>query len=198
MFCPRCGSTQDDEMKFCKACGANLYAVRLAVDSREIEDKFDWSKTWVAEMFRSSEETKRRKLEMERRVGITPEMKRVTEIKAGVIVGCVGIATSLILFVLMEGIVRGGVSPSAQEILSRLWIVGIVPLLVGLALLINGLFVSKRLVELAKRDAMNELNADEEIPEPHPLHLTDATQFVPTPVSVTEETTKHLRSSHQK
>jgi hypothetical protein len=185
-------------MRFCKACGANLYAVRQAVDTRETEDKFDWSKTWVAEMFRSSEETKRRKLEMERRVGITPEMKRITEIKSGVIVGCAGIAISILLFVLMEGVIRGGVSPEAREILSRLWIVGIVPILVGFALLINGLFVSKKLVELAQRNAQAELTADEEKAEPHPLHLTDATQFVPAPVSVTEGTTKHLRSSRQK
>jgi len=28
MLCPRCGSNQSDEVKFCKSCGANLQAVR--------------------------------------------------------------------------------------------------------------------------------------------------------------------------
>ena len=35
MFCPQCGSNQSDDLKFCKACGANLQAVRLAVAARE-------------------------------------------------------------------------------------------------------------------------------------------------------------------
>ena len=51
MFCPRCGSTQSEELKFCKSCGANLSAVRQAVDTRETGGKIDWNKTWVAEMF---------------------------------------------------------------------------------------------------------------------------------------------------
>jgi len=65
-FYPRCGSSQGDELKFCKSCGANLYAVRQVVDTREKGEKFDWSKTWVPEMFMSSEEAERRKVEMER------------------------------------------------------------------------------------------------------------------------------------
>ena len=85
MFCPKCGSSQNDELKFCTLCGANLFAVRQVVDNREAVEKFDWSRTWVAEMFMSPDEKKRRKEEMERQRGITPEMKRCNEIKAGVI-----------------------------------------------------------------------------------------------------------------
>jgi hypothetical protein len=199
MFCPRCGSTQDDSMKFCKSCGANLYAVRQAVDTSGTEETFDWSKTWVAEMFRSSEETKRRKLEMERRVGITPEMKRISEIKAGVIVGSAGISLSLLLLVLMQGVILGGnVSPAASEILSRLWIVGVVPFFIGIALLINGLIVSKKLVEIAKSDALAEMSPNEVGEEGQPLQLVDGSQFIPSGVSVTEGTTKHLKTSVKK
>lgn len=199
MFCPKCGSTQDDALRFCKLCGANLFAVRQVVDTRETEEKFDWSKTWVAEMFRSSEETERRKLEMERRVGITPEMKRITEIKAGVITGSVGIGIAILLHVLMDGVILGGnVSSAAIEILSRLWIVGIIPLFVGIALIINGVFVSKRLVELAKRTALTDPKAREEETGPHQLPSGDSTRFIPSRFSVTEGTTKHLRSSGEK
>ncbi len=61
MFCPQCGASQDEELKFCKLCGANLYAVRQVVGTRETGEKFDWSKTWVAEMFLSegTQETQR-------------------------------------------------------------------------------------------------------------------------------------------
>jgi hypothetical protein len=74
MFCPRCGSTQDDQLKFCKSCGANLFAVRQVVDTRDPGKNFDWSNTWVAEMFMSGEEAARRKIEIERQQGLTPEV----------------------------------------------------------------------------------------------------------------------------
>src|SRR5918997_512556 len=113
MFCPQCGSTQSDELKFCKLCGANLSAVRQAVATRETGG-IDWGKTWVAEMFMSSEEAVKRQAELERLRGITPEVKRYREIKAGVITGCVGLAATLVIFVIMDGIVSGGdVTPVA-------------------------------------------------------------------------------------
>lgn len=197
MFCPRCGSTQDDEVKFCKLCGANLYAVRQAIDIRETEEKFDWSRTWVAEMFMSAEENKRRKREIERQAGITPEMKRVTEMKAGVITASVGVGVMLILLVLMEGLILGGnVAPDAVEILSRLWIVGVIPILVGIALFFNGLVVSKKLVELSKRPTQSQLG--DNAGEPRSLGAPDTSEFVPSPFSVTEGTTKHLQTQKEK
>src|SRR5215471_6456951 len=99
MFCPRCGATQSDELRFCKACGANLSAVRQILDTGESPDKFDWSKTWVAEMFMSAQEQKRRHLEMQRQSGITPAVKRYQEIKAGVITSSVGVAVAVFLSV---------------------------------------------------------------------------------------------------
>ena len=152
MFCPQCGSTQSEDLKFCKVCGVNLHAVMQVVASREPEEKFDWSKTWVQEMFLSADEKKRRKEEMERQRGITPEIKRYNEIKAGVIVSSLGVALAIFLFVFMSGLVASGkVSPDAAEILSVLWVAGVIPLFVGLALIANGVVVSKKLVEAARR-----------------------------------------------
>jgi hypothetical protein len=196
MFCPRCGSSQSEELKFCKSCGANLYAVRQVVDTRETGEKFDWSKTWVAEMFQSAEEATRRKDELERQRGITPEVKRYNEIKAGVITASVGLALAIFLFVFMAGIIAGGkVSTNAAEILSRLWIAGVIPLFVGFALIVNGLFVSKKLVEVARRSS--EPGKSLEPPDTNLLSLrsADTTEFIPSGFSVTEETTRHLRSS---
>ena len=132
MFCPQCGLAQSDELRFCKSCGANLQAVLQVMATRETGEQFDWSKTWVAEMFMSAGEIKRRKEELERQRGITPEVKRHNEIKAGVITGCVGIGAAIFLYVLMQGIIlSGNVSPGVAEILSRLWVAGVVPLFVG-------------------------------------------------------------------
>ena len=71
MFCPQCGTNQSDELKFCKSCGSNLYAVRKVVATREVDEKFDWGKTWVAEMFLSPGERERRKEDLELQRGIT-------------------------------------------------------------------------------------------------------------------------------
>lgn len=199
MFCPKCGSAQSDELKFCKSCGANLFAVRQVAETRETAEGFDWSKTWVAEMFMSPQELKRRKEEIERQRGITPEMKRHNEIKAGVITGTVGIGIAIFLYVFMQGIIlSGNVTPNSAEILSRLWIAGVLPLFVGIALIINGLFVSKKLLETARRDSQNAANSFEQQPNRQSLEPADTTEFAPPGFSVTEQTTKHLRSSGQK
>lgn len=198
MYCPKCGANQSSELRFCKACGANLQAVRQVVDSRETGEKFDWSKTWVAEMFLSEDEKKRRKQELERQCGITPEVKRANEVKAGVITSCSGIGLIIFLYVFMQGIIRSGlIVEEVAEILSRIWIAGVFPIFVGIGLIINGLVFSKKFSKaIAKESAKQE--AFESNTERPPLGPADTTEFITPDFSVTEETTKHLRSSSQK
>ena len=200
MFCPRCGSTQNDELKFCKVCGANLFAVRQAVDNREPAEKVDWRKNWVAEVVHRQGESKRRKEEIDRLCGLTPEVKlRYDEIKAGIITGSVGLGIAIFLYVFMQGIIlSGNVTPNTAEILSRLWIAGVLPLFVGISLTINGLFVSKKLVEIARKASQTAPNTLEGDLNPPYLHAADTNEFLPSGFSVTEQTTKDLRSSGQK
>ena len=193
MFCPRCGSSQSEELKFCKSCGANLYAVRQVVDTRETDEKPDWSKPWFAGMALSDAESRRRKEELDHRRGITPEVRRHNEIKGGVITGSIGLALAIFLNVFMQGLVLSGkVAPDVAEILSRLWIVGVIPLFVGIALIVNGMFVGKRLAEIARQAALNEPNVAEKDTKPASLRSADTTEFVSSGLSVTEGTTKHL------
>ena len=196
MICPRCSSNQTDEIKFCTFCGANLEAVRAALESREPGKKFDWGDTWVAEMFMSQKAQEARKMEMERRMGITPEMKRYQEIKAGVIVSSIGVAISIFLFIFMQG-VAGHVDDQDREIITRIWIAGIIPFMVGLALIINGLVVSKKLVEIQQREQKRQ-DAFDEGATPRVLRPADTSEFIPTGVSVTEGTTRHLSNVGQK
>jgi hypothetical protein len=168
------------------------------VGTREPGEKFDWNKTWVTEMFLSADEKKIRKAKLERERGITPEIKRYTEIKAGVIVGSLGIALSIFLFVFMGGLIASGkVTPEAAEILSRLWIAGVIPLFVGLALVANGAIVSKKLVEAARRESQG-LEGLEEGATRSSLGPAATNEFPASPFSVTEETTKHLGHSGKK
>lgn len=198
MFCPKCGSTQNDELKFCKSCGANLLAVRQVMDSREI-DKSDWGKNWVADVVYTQEESKRRKEEIERQRGITPEIKlRYDEIKGGVITGTIGIGIAIFLFVFMQGIIlSGNVTPNSAQILSRLWIAGVIPLCVGISLIINGLFVSKKLVEIAEKASPLGTHNLEGDRKAQSLRPADTREFIPSSFSVTEQTTRHLRSSEE-
>ena len=191
MFCPRCGFAQSEELKFCKSCGANLYAVRQVVDTRETDKQVSPSQPWYAEMTVHDAESKRRREELDHRRGIAPEVTRYREIKAGVITGSVGLGFAIFLHVFMKGIIlSGNVSAGAAEILSRIWLAGLIPFMVGLALIINGLFVSKKLAEVVRRAS----NIEEKETNPLELRSAETTEFIPASYSVTENTTKHLKT----
>lgn len=197
MLCPRCTSNQSDDIRFCTSCGANLQAVREALETPEGK-KFDWGNTWVAEMFMSGQAAEIRKREMERQLGITPEVKRYNEIKAGVIVSCVGIGVSIFLFFLMMGIAAQA-DPRQAEILTRVWVAGVIPFMVGLALIINGLFVSKKMNEVMERGRKETNALDEGGPTPRGLHPADTNEFIPANMgSVTDQTTRHLENVERK
>jgi hypothetical protein len=184
-------------MKFCKSCGANLLGVRKAMTTREINgattqenaQKFDWSKTWVAEMMMSDTERERRREEIEHQRGIAPgSTQSQKEIKGGVITASVGVGLMIFLSIFMQGIIMSGVGPEAVPILSRVWIAGVIPFFVGVGLLINGLFV-KSLKHGPAPPAFER--------EHQPLSLAsgDTSQFNQAPSSVTEHTTRQLRDS---
>jgi hypothetical protein len=165
----------------------------------ESDEKFDWSKTWLAEMFMSGEEAVKREAAMERLKGITPEVKRRREIKAGVITASAGVGLMIVLFVIMGGVIASGrVSDAAAEILSRIWIAGVIPLMVGAALIFNGMIVSKRenlsIPETTDPEAKKLPDAGSE------LYLTAAETndlVSSSPFSVTEQTTKHLKQPRE-
>jgi hypothetical protein len=194
MICPRCASNQVDDIKFCTFCGANLQAVRDAIAAPD-DKKFDWSNTWVAEMFMSGQAAEMRKLEMERRLGITPEVKRYNEIKAGVIVSSVGVGVSIFLYFIMHAIALQ--EPHDAALLNSVWIAGVIPFLVGVALMINGAVVSKRIVKAIEREQQKNMPLEEGTTA-KALRAPDTSEFIPSNFSVTDQTTRHLQSSERK
>ena len=198
MVCPRCASNQTDNVKFCTFCGANLEAVREALAGKDTDKKYDW---WT-EMFQSGEKAEERKLEMERRQGITPEVKRYNEIKAGVITSSVGLGLAIFLHIFMQGIAQN-VPQNTAEILLRIWVAGIIPFVIGMALVANGVLVSKKQAEIMERERKRANNLEGNTPEinagqsPRSLRPADTNEFIPTPFSVTDQTTRHLVNAEQ-
>ncbi len=167
MFCPQCGSTQPVELKFCKSCGVNLETVRHAAAIGNPHEKIER--------------------------GITPELKRNTEIKAGVIASSAGIGVMIFLYFLMQGIILSGQNPPSDDaILSRIWLAGIIPFFVGLALIINGVFAGKRQIEIARQRTLIEQNVLPNTGENPALRPANYVEFPAPSFGVTEGTTKHL------
>jgi hypothetical protein len=161
--------------------------VREALNAHDSGQK-TWNDSWLA--------AQRSQLQLEREMGITPEVKRYNEIKAGVIVSSVGLGLAIFLYIFMQGIaVR--VPPETAEILTRIWVAGIIPVLVGLALIVNGLVVSKKIVEAFERE-QNKSKSLDDGPAPRGLRAADTSGFVPTNFSVTDQTTRHLQNSERK
>jgi len=193
VFCPQCGSNQSDEIKFCKTCGGNLSAVRQAVAMREPPARFDWSKTWVAEMFLSEGEREKRKEQLDRERGITPEVKRERELKAGVITSCIGVGVSIFLYVIMQGVILTLHNPGTEvEILSRVWVAGVIPFFIGIGLIIGSLFVGRSRRKQATTDSLESGNLHKALPG------SDTERFARPPLSVTDQTTRQLEDSDHK
>ena len=189
MFCPQCGANESAELKFCKSCGANLHAVRHVVAKGKTGGANE-SPNWLAELIRVKALAK---AEEERQRGITPEVRRLREVKAGVITASVGIGLAVFLFVFMQGIILGArITPDVAEILSRLWVVGVIPLCVGMGLLINGLFV-KSAARVPATQELLEKDAQQDS-----LSLGEPTARIHSGFSVTEETTRQLRGADLK
>jgi hypothetical protein len=193
MFCPGCGFQANDDLKFCRQCGANLHCVREAMTSRSTREKFDWSKTWWAEMIYPKEE-------LERMRGVTPgekllreEKKRLDEIRGGVITSLVGVGVMIFLYFFFDVLAKQ--KPDAGgEIFRVLWLAGIIPFMVGVGLLINGFFVSRRIVKL-KEQLLHTAMPAPQAPAALPAKTTDQLVANAEPSSgagVTEDTTAHL------
>jgi hypothetical protein len=201
-----------EELKICKECGANLYAVRQVVGTNEKSTKHRVLRTiskfsqrtksltgtrpgWLR-WLQSSEEAVRRQQALEIAPGLTPDVKRYNEIKGGIITGSVGVALMIFLYVFMPGIIIGGKVPNdTAEILSRIWVAGVIPVFVGLALIFNGVFISKKALASSKRapNSTSELTGD----ETPALRSVNTAEFLPANFSVTENTTRHLNQKKE-
>ncbi len=100
MFCPACGLQINDDLKFCKQCGANLRGVRDAMTSNSTQGKSDGSKNWWEDIAHAH-------AIRELGIGVSPEEKRIKEIKGGVITSAVGIGMMIFLSSFFKVVTKG-------------------------------------------------------------------------------------------
>ena len=181
MYCPQCSAPADQGIKYCKQCGINLRRIQ-GVMARGGAG-MSWNDVWMEEHL-EEQRSKRKK---------TPEEKRIEEIKAGVITGSVGLALTIFFSFLFDAIANNVGGPQAQ-ILRSLWAVGLIPLFIGAGIVFNGVYLSKRLIELKRERDPSPLAP----PQPQPLFAAVDTARVAqlsaanAQASVTEHTTAHL------
>ena len=111
MYCPSCGSEERQLSQFCRACGTDLRVVRIGL---ERPDAITASAVSAREQISQALADKIRQMESSsdlKRVAEdvlpeiekfleSPEEKRLRRIRAGVVMGSIGLGASLLLFLL--------------------------------------------------------------------------------------------------
>jgi hypothetical protein len=190
IICPQCGTETREALKFFNQCGVNLRRVQGVLSkggggSPAHIDRVDWEREALEEY-----REKRQK---------SPEEKRLLEIKAGVITTCAGLAIMIFLSFLGDAIANN-ISDQAANVMRSIWAAGLVPFLVGLAILFNGYFISKKIVDLKRQQKQDNdqslFPAPQEkstVPRLPASRLEETPSFAEQDYSVTESTTSKLR-----
>lgn len=189
MFCPNCGIETNQPLKFCKQCGLNLKRVQGVIGKegaggKTVNSPASWERLAMEE-YQEERDHKRKK---------TPEEKRIEEVRGGVITASIGLGLMIFFNLLFDAIANTIQGPQAA-ILRSLWGVGLVPFLVGLGFIFNGLVVSKRLIEMKKQQHSSVPQPlFQTVPSTSPVpQLPETSQAYIADHSITESTTTRLR-----
>jgi hypothetical protein len=188
MFCPQCGTETNEPIKFCKQCGTNLRRVMGVMGKGGAGFKTGESVDWEKEGLEARRERRAARNKK------TPEEKRFEEIKAGVITSSVGLGVMIFLGLLF-GAISQTVNPDAAWILRAIPFAGVIPFLIGLGIIFNGLFISKRIVELKHRQEQRDQPMPLfTVPNTSPVaRLAESSQPPISDFSIAEPTTTKLR-----
>jgi hypothetical protein len=190
MFCPACGTESNEQLKYCTRCGVNLRRVKGVLGKggggmSERSDSMNAEHNAGVEDWRESQKAKRKR---------SPEEKRYEEIKAGVITCSVGFGLFIFLSVFFDAIASTAPADKAA-ILRAIPFAGMIPILIGAGIIFNGVIISRKIVELKRREA------DSLEPSRRPSLVANTTQvprleMMNQPIaeySVAEPTTKSLK-----
>lgn len=202
MFCPGCGIEELVAQQFCRACGADLRRVRTAVESPDqitasavsardeigraiatkmanIKGATEWS-TFAEDVLPEIEKF----LE-------SPEEKRLRRVRAGMVVGSIGLGLTVGVAVL-----SALTAFRDTDFVFLAGLGGVICTFIGFGLLMNGLLFTVTHKGLADRssDADSQRQLDSR-GDTNDLRLPDAPANFHS--SVTEHTTKHLKEKQR-
>jgi hypothetical protein len=214
MFCPGCGSEERQASQFCRGCGTDLRVVRVGF---EHPDSITASAVSAREEIGRAVAEKIREMEDPRYMRrftqyVLPkidkfleshEEKRLRRLRSGVITALIGLAVGIPAGLLLRLLPY---APKAEVVifLGYILVFSAVAFATGLGLLINGLLFSRprKGVEDPSSQARVQNLLDEEYAppstrssgQPTPSFRSQTTSNLsPTPGSVTEQTTHHLK-----
>jgi|SRR5690606_10852054 len=192
MFCPECGLNDTQVNQFCRGCGADLRPVRLAVSK---PDQITASAAGARDEIGRAIAAKIRETttpsdlesiaenvlpEVEKFLE-SPEEKRLRRLRNGTIVSFIGLGAAI-------GMAIVSIFHSKEDLVFLAG-AGVVTFFIGVAFILNGLFLSvpKRALPAAVSDEDAGFRPELKMPE-----ATPASGIVG---SVTEHTTRDLKSS---
>jgi len=158
MFCPSCGAEERQRNQYCRSCGANLRAVRTALEkSDEITSSAasarDEIGRAIALKIKEVESVDLKEMaedvlpEIEKFLE-SPEEKRLRRIRSGVVTASVGLGATLLFFI-VSLTVKGDSGDYALALAGG----GLTTFLIGLGLVSNGLLFTiprKRMADHAR------------------------------------------------
>ena len=202
MYCPACGSDERQPSQFCRACGTDLRVVRnslerpdsitaSAVSAREhiglaVADK-------IRQMHKGKdlEHIAEEVLPAFEKFLESPEERRLRRLRAGIVTASIGFALSLVTF--LQAINEGDV---------LIMLPGVITLMIGLGIVVNGLLFSvprKKLpgnaADARAQEVLDSVQSQLRYEPPVVGSLTNELgPGAPTQLaSITEHTTHHLK-----
>jgi len=201
MYCPSCGSEERQLSQFCRACGTDLRIVRTSLERPDeitasaITAREQISKAF-ADRIRELDSGKELKhvaedvLPQMEKFLESPEERRLRRIRAGVITASIGLAATIVNFIMaME---KSDFLPFVGA--------GFIMFLLGLGIVLNGLVFSvpRKKLPGSEKDALEQELLDSTLPYQAPQLRTKTNELSvpekPAAGSITEHTTHHLNS----
>ncbi|MEP6947219.1 MAG: zinc ribbon domain-containing protein [Acidobacteriota bacterium] len=192
MYCPECGIEERNANQFCRACGTDLRRVRSAVEAPDsitasaVSARDEIGRAVAARIRDTQNAYELKKVaedvlpEIEKFLE-SPEDKRLRRMRVGTIISLVGIGAT-------AGMTVAAIASGNMEMLT-IAAMGVVAFFIGIAFLLNGIFLSVPKQKLADRTGDAERQRELDVAEIREYALMDPPQSY---VSVTENTTRHL------
>jgi len=192
MFCPSCGLEERQLNQFCRACGADLRIVRVALEKPDnitqsaAAAREEIGRAIAAKIRDTQKISELKKVANEVLPEIekfleSPEQKRLRRLRAGVVISAIGIGTTL-MFIL--------ISLAEEDALFMIG-AGLITFFIGLGIILNGLLFTIPAKSIADNSTEAERQRELDFPQTltNELVLPESNDVFS---SVTEHTTHQL------